>query len=85
MIFASVEQELLVLTEQLSSFQVFVLQTVNQRPSQFNTTEMNHGNHGAIIQTSSDSLMSSVNQGKTLILRDLRSFVFEISSKLRRN
>jgi hypothetical protein len=28
------------------------LQTVNQRPSQFNTTEMNHGNHGAIIQTS---------------------------------
>ena len=61
------------------------LQTVNQRPSQFNTTEMNHGNHGAIIQTSSDSLMSSVNQGKTLILRDLRSFVFEISSKLRRN
>ena len=39
------------------------LQTVNQRPSQFNTTEMNHGNHGAIIQTSSDSLMSSVNQG----------------------
>ena len=61
------------------------LQTVNQRPSQFNTTEMNHGNHGAVIQNSSDSLMSSENQGKTLILRDLRSFVFEISSKLRKN
>ena len=61
------------------------LQTVNQRPSQFNTTEMNHGNHGAVIQNSSDSLMSSGNQGKTLILRDLRSFVFEISSKLRQN
>ena len=61
------------------------LQTVNQRSSQFNTTEMNHGNHGAVIQNSSDSLMSSENQGKTLILRDLRSFVFEISSKLRKN
>ena len=39
------------------------LQTVNQRPPQFNTTEMNHGNHGAVIQNSSDSLMSSGNQG----------------------
>lgn len=38
------------------------LQTVNQRPPQFNTTEMNHGNHGAVIQNSSDSLMSSGNQ-----------------------
>ena len=44
------------------------LQTVNQRPSQFNTTEMNHGNHGAVIQNSSDSLISSGNQGNQYVV-----------------